>query len=38
MIPVATAVKGLPLLAFATLAVVLARRRERTMAARRARR
>ena len=30
MIPVATAVKGLPLLAFATLAVVLARRRERT--------
>jgi protease PrsW len=29
MIPVATAVKGLPLLAFATLAVVLARRRER---------
>ncbi len=30
MIPVATAVKGLPLLAFSTLAVVLARRRERT--------
>lgn len=30
MIPVATAVKGVPLLAFATLAVVLARRRERT--------
>jgi hypothetical protein len=29
MIPVATAVKGLPLLAFATLAVALARRRER---------
>ena len=29
MIPVATAVKGLPLLGFATLAVVLARRRER---------
>jgi protease PrsW len=29
MIPVATAVKGLPLLAFETLAVVLARRRER---------
>jgi Predicted membrane protein len=29
MIPVATAVKGLPLLAFGTLAVVLARRRER---------
>jgi hypothetical protein len=30
MIPVATAVKGIPLLAFATLAVILARRRERT--------
>jgi RsiW-degrading membrane proteinase PrsW (M82 family) len=30
VIPVATAVKGLPLFAFATLAVVLARRRERT--------
>ncbi len=29
MIPVATTVKGLPLLAFVTLAVVLARRRER---------
>ena len=29
MIPVATTVKGLPLLGFATLAVVLARRRER---------
>jgi hypothetical protein len=29
MIPVATAVKGLPLLGFATLAVILARRRER---------
>ncbi|MGZ5213789.1 MAG: PrsW family intramembrane metalloprotease [Actinomycetota bacterium] len=29
MIPVATAVKGLPLLVFATLAIVLARRRER---------
>ncbi|MEO8423147.1 MAG: PrsW family intramembrane metalloprotease [Actinomycetota bacterium] len=29
MIPVATAVKGLPLFAFATIAVVLARRRER---------
>jgi hypothetical protein len=29
MIPVATAVKGLPLLVFVTLAVVLARRRER---------
>ncbi len=29
MIPVATAVKGLPLLGFGTLAVVLARRRER---------
>jgi hypothetical protein len=29
MIPVATAVKGLPLLGFAALAVVLARRRER---------
>ena len=38
MIPVATAVKGLPLLGFATLAVVLARRRERRVAARGARR